>query len=221
MKIVIRIEGEKRKILVADDQQDNRSLLRDILAPLGMEVYEASNGRTCMQKAIKLRPDAILVDLKMPELDGEEVIKRVRATPALQDIVLIAISASAFEHNREQCLAAGADDFLAKPIHLERLLELLHQHLDIELIYSDQDEKSTSDQNIVSTQTKTALPTQEWENLMELAKRGDVKQLHERAEHLVRLDERYAPISQQLINLAAGFQIKKIRQLLETTAHKS
>lgn len=220
-RVVIAIKGERRKILIADDQQDNRSLIRDILAPLGMEVYEAGDGQACLDQAQNLLPDAILVDLKMPELDGEQVIKIVRATPALQDIVLIAISASAFEQDREQCLAAGADDFLPKPFHLDRLLELLHQHLGIELIYSDQDKERAAEQKNVPEQPKVTLPTVEWEKLMELAKRGDVNKIKKRAKHLEQLHNRYTFFAQQLINLANEFQIKRIRQLIETTEHKS
>jgi PAS domain S-box-containing protein len=221
MKAVIGIKGEKRKILIADDQQDNRALLRDILSPLGMEVHEASDGQDCLHQATRLRPDAIMVDLKMPGLDGEEVMKRVRATPRLRGIILIAISASAFEQDRARCLAAGADDFMPKPFCLERLWKLLHQHLGVELIYSDQDEQRAFEQNNAAQQSKIVLPTSEWKRLMELAKRGDIKQLLKRAVHLERLDARYAPIAKQLIHLANGFQIKRIRQLLEFTAHES
>jgi PAS domain S-box-containing protein len=221
MKAVIGIKGEKRKILIADDQPDNRTLLRDILLPLGMEVYEASDGQDCLHQATRLCPDAIMVDLKMPGLDGEEVMKRVRATPGLRDITLIAISASAFKQDRARCLAAGADDFMPKPFCLERLWKLLHQHLGVELIYSDQDERRASEQNNAEKQSKIVLPTSEWERLMELAKRGDIKQLLKRAMHLERIDKRYAPIAKQLIHLAKGFQINRIRQLLEITAHES
>jgi len=126
-------QGPRRRVLVADDWPENRSVLVDMLAPLGFDLLEAQDGQTAIEHALAWKPDVILMDVRMPVLDGLEATRRIRTIPELKGIVVIAISASAYEQNREQCLAAGVDDFLAKPFREENLLELLRIHLSLEL----------------------------------------------------------------------------------------
>lgn len=216
---IIGIEGERRKVLVVDDREDNRSLLRDMLAPLGFEVHEAADGSSCLRQVATLRPDAILVDLRMPKLSGEDVIRRVRALPEVSKTIIIAISASAFEHNREQCLTAGADDFLPKPFRAERLLNLLSRYLGVQLMFKG--EQMLGHSRAEPSAPPTVLPLEHWENLTELAKRGDIGNLREHALQLSQLDERYKSFADELRTLADRFQVKQIRRLLEATRHGS
>ncbi len=218
---VIGVEGAKRKVLIADDQEDNRDLLRDMLAPLRFEIQEATDGQACLRQALAWRPDAILVDLKMPVMDGQEVIERVRATQDLSGVVIIGISASVFKHDRDQCIEAGADDFLPKPFRVEKLLDLLHKHLNLKRICAGEDSDRAPNALAPAQPDRIVLPAEQWEVLRELARRGDVKHLREQATGLAQLDARYAPFAAQLHTLAEGFQMKKIRQLLNATQHES
>jgi PAS domain S-box-containing protein len=211
---LVGVTGSKRRILIADDRDDNRGVLRDMLVPLGFEVHEAADGETCLQAVLATKPDAVLVDLRMPVMDGEEVIGRMRATAALRDVVIIAVSASAFEHNRAQCIEAGADDFLAKPFRLEKLLHLLCRYLGLELVYAEPEPPPAE-----ATAVAVVLPTQRWESLVEAAKRGDVQALRFEAKHLAQVDARYRDFADELVTLAEAFRLKRIRQLLQTTEH--
>ncbi len=216
---LVAIRGHKRNVLIADDRADNRDLLRDMLVPLGFRVYEADNGQSCLQQTMALHPDVLLVDLRMPVIRGEEVIQRLRQGAEFQDLVIIAISASAFEHDRERCIAAGANDFLPKPFRLTKLLDLLSHYLGVELIFeADQGEAESMPRH---RSNSVILPTNRWNILMELAKRGDIGHLREQAEQLSQLDEHYGPFTEELRTLAEGFQVKKIRQLLATIQHET
>jgi PAS domain S-box-containing protein len=121
---VIGYEGKARRILVADDTRENRAVLANLLVPLGFEIIEAEDGAAAVALEETERPDLVLLDLVMPKLDGFEVIERFRGSTREQPKI-VAVSANAFDDTRQRCLAAGCDAFLAKPIDLDALLELL------------------------------------------------------------------------------------------------
>ncbi len=218
---VIAVKGDKRTVLIADDRIDNRDLLRDMLVPLSFKVYEADDGQSCLNQTIALHPDVLLVDLRMPIMRGEEVIQRLRATKEFRDLVIIAISASAFEHDRERCIAAGADDFLPKPFRLSTLLDLLSCHLELELVYEQQELEIKKIKHGPSGEFEPViLPTDHWNTLAEFARRGDIKNLRAYADQIARLDGRYTTFAEELRTLAERFQVKKIRQMLSMTQHE-
>jgi len=97
-------------------------------------MVEAQNGREGIEKAQAVLPDLILMDNVMPVMDGLEATQRLRALPALKDVPVIAVSASATAEGRERVLAAGASAFLTKPFRAGQLLAVLEQHLQIRLI---------------------------------------------------------------------------------------
>lgn len=111
-----RYAGERRSVLVVDDIEANRAVLRDMLGELHFEVIEAANGEEALRAAQLRRPDIILMDVYMPEMDGLEVIRRLRGIPGLSAVPVIAVSASASQSDAATCLAAGANGFLAKPL---------------------------------------------------------------------------------------------------------
>jgi len=106
--------GKGYKVLIVDDKLDNRSLLVNMLTPLGFSILQASDGQEALNQAREFQPDVILMDIKMPVMDGLEATRRLRKLPLGREVVIITISASAFEHNRQQSLQAGGHDFLAK-----------------------------------------------------------------------------------------------------------
>ncbi len=214
---VVGVRGDRRRILVVDDKGDNRRLVRDLLVPLGFEILQARDGETCLRLAASARPHAILLDLRMPGMDGFEATRRLRATAATRDVVIIAVSASAFEPHREQCLDAGADDFLPKPFRLDKLLDLLCRHLGLELIYAEKpdDRPPASEQEPRVLDTRIVAPAAELPGLLDLARRGDITKVLERARQLEEADDRYASFATELRSLAERFQVKRLCQFLE------
>lgn len=200
--------GASQRILVVDDRVENRAILVNMLQPLGFEVKEASDGQECLEKFIQFQPHVILIDVRMPVMDGLEAMRQLRQMPGGQELVLIAISASAFEHDREASQQAGADDFLPKPFRLERLLELLRTYLKLEWLFEEVTEPidTQADQPIVMPSEVELLL------LLELAKRGDVRQLVKQSERLIR--NGYAPFGTTILSLAQEFKIKEIRRFI-------
>ncbi len=218
-KRILGVAGARPKVLVVDDNTDNRQLLSDMLAPLGFEIREAVDGQDGLDQAAAWRPDVILMDMRMPVMDGFEATRRIRNMEALREVVILAISASAFEYNREQCLEAGADDFLAKPFRLEKLADLLRLHLGLEWIYGREDPRA---QETGPQPSLFLLPEPERTILLDLARRGDIKGILAEAGRLEQADPRYAAFLQEVRTLAEDFKVKQLCRFLDATkAHSS
>jgi CheY-like chemotaxis protein len=116
-------------VLVAEDNPVNQKLAVGILQKLGYRADIAENGRRAVAAHEALPYDVILMDCHMPELDGYEATRALRQLPGGQQVRIIAMTANAMEGDREKCLAAGMDDYLAKPIRIEELKRVLEFHL--------------------------------------------------------------------------------------------
>jgi CheY-like chemotaxis protein len=110
------------KILYVEDNDDNVYMLKNRLTRAGFVVIIATNGTQGVAMATSEQPDLILMDLTLPDIDGEEATRRIKADPATQHIPVIALTANAMAGDRENALAAGCDDFDTKPVELQRLL---------------------------------------------------------------------------------------------------
>ncbi len=104
-----------RKIAVVDDNSDNRLIIRTILEDQ-YEIMEFSNGLDAIEGFRKNRPDVVILDISLPEMDGTEILRRIREDAALQDLPVIALTAHAMVGDREKYLSAGFNDYVAKPI---------------------------------------------------------------------------------------------------------
>ena len=116
-----------RTVLIADDDETNRALLRDLLEHHGYVVREARDGREAVAEALALRPDVVLMDVQMPHLDGLAAMRALRASAATARTPMIALTALAMPGDEARCREAGADEYLAKPIALQRLLKLIER----------------------------------------------------------------------------------------------
>jgi PAS domain S-box-containing protein len=203
-------KGGPYKILVVDDNIDNRLLLKDALEPLGFEVIGAIDGQDGLAKMAQSQPQVVLVDLRMPVLDGLEMVRRIRQTDETK--IIIAVSASAFEHSREHSLAAGCNEFISKPVQITHLLILLEKYLALEWCYGEtgpENEPTTLPALIISP------PAPEIIALHELILVGDVGGMLERAAAIEQMDDRCRPFVTMLRRVAADYQLMKIRQFVE------
>jgi CheY-like chemotaxis protein len=121
-----------RRVLVVDDGVDGRHLLRSMLAPAGFDVQEASDGAQALDVIGKWQPELVLMDWRMPVLDGVDATRRLRADSSLPQPCVVLMTASAFGGERQQALAAGADDFLHKPVEQDKLFRILQQQLAVQ-----------------------------------------------------------------------------------------
>jgi CheY-like chemotaxis protein len=114
----------KVRILIAEDYEDNRELLRVLLSSANYTVHETSNGQQCLEMARVLRPDLIMVDLSMPVLDGWELRRELGQHPDTANIPCVAVTALG-EHDRQRALAAGFNGYLSKPFRSSELFDLV------------------------------------------------------------------------------------------------
>jgi two-component system, cell cycle response regulator DivK len=111
------------KILLVEDNEMNRDMLSRRLIRRGHEITIAVDGRAALERAVSDMPELILMDLSLPEIDGWEATRRLKANPVTQHIPVIALTAHAMSGDREKAFDAGCDDFDTKPVELTRLLE--------------------------------------------------------------------------------------------------
>ena len=117
------------RILVVDDQEDLRGVLRDLLTGSGYTVIEAADGEAGVAKAKSDRPDLILMDIQMPVIDGYEATRRIKVDPDLNPIPIVAVSSFAMKGDEEKARASGCDDYVTKPYSPMQLLALVCQFL--------------------------------------------------------------------------------------------
>ena len=117
------------RILVIEDQEDNRRILRDLLTSAGYEVIEAVTGEEGVAAAETHRPDLILMDIQLPDLDGYEATRRIKANPALRHIPLIAVTSYALSGDDVKALEAGCDGYVTKPFSPRALLAKIREYL--------------------------------------------------------------------------------------------
>lgn len=117
------------KILLVEDNEMNRDMLSRRLSRSGYEIIEAADGLKALEKVAEESPDLILMDMSLPELDGWEVTRRIKADDATRAIPVIALTAHALKSDRQQALDAGCDDYDVKPIDFPRLMEKIKGQL--------------------------------------------------------------------------------------------
>jgi signal transduction histidine kinase/CheY-like chemotaxis protein len=124
------------RVLIVDDDEHNREWLKELLSVLGFTVREADNGREAILAWEQWRPDAILMDVQMPVMDGLDATRGIRAHPEGSDTVIIALTASALDRDRRRAMESGVSDFLSKPVRENELLTLLQMHLGLVYQYA-------------------------------------------------------------------------------------
>ena len=111
-----------KRILVVEDHEDNRQILRDLLGSAGFRMIEAHDGEQALTVARSERPNLILMDIQLPILDGYEATRRIKANPDLKSIPIIVVTSYALSGDEEKARRAGCDDYVAKPFSPRALL---------------------------------------------------------------------------------------------------
>jgi two-component system, cell cycle response regulator DivK len=118
-----------KRILVVEDTEDNRKIIRDLLSSVGYELIEAVDGAEGVALAQSARPDLILMDIQLPVLDGYEATRRIRAIPELAVVPIIAVTSYALSGDEAKTRAAGCDGYVAKPFSPRQLLAKIREFL--------------------------------------------------------------------------------------------
>jgi two-component system cell cycle response regulator DivK len=118
-----------KRILMVEDTEDNRQIVRDLIASVGYDLIEAEDGAAGIAMASEHRPDLILMDIQLPVLDGYEATRRIKADPALSHIPVIAVTSYALSGDEAKTRAAGCDGYVAKPFSPRQLLQKVREYL--------------------------------------------------------------------------------------------
>jgi signal transduction histidine kinase/ligand-binding sensor domain-containing protein/CheY-like chemotaxis protein len=196
-------EGARQKVLIADDHEYNRRLLVDLLQPLGFDVCAVADGQQAVETAQAWQPNVILMDLVMPVLTGIEATREIRRQPALAGALIVAVSASVLDADKEKSRVAGCDAFLRKPVEMEKLLDLLETHLKLNWLRAEPNEK-----------TVAAPPQEELKALFKLARSGRILDIQEYAVRLAGSNETHRSFCDHLQELAQGFEIDQIADFI-------
>jgi two-component system, cell cycle response regulator DivK len=125
----VTVEQSRRRILIVEDNELNRDMLSRRLERKGFAVLMAVDGRSGVELARAQQPDLILMDMRLPDLDGVAATRTLKGDAATKDIPVIALTAHTMDRDRDAALAAGCDDFDTKPVELERLLAKIERLL--------------------------------------------------------------------------------------------
>ena len=153
------------RLLIVEDQPENRLLIRCFLEPFGFQLCEATNGQEAVAAFEEWRPHLIFMDRRMPVMDGMEAIRRIRMLPEGRGTVIVAVSAHSFKEEQQEMLDAGCDDFLGKPFGLTDLLALLKKHLHLDLVYGDVAAASPAGRRPLTSADLQSVPVAELRNL--------------------------------------------------------
>ncbi|MEO1591575.1 MAG: CHASE2 domain-containing protein [Cyanobacteria bacterium J06632_22] len=213
---IVGVQGRPPKLLVVDDQAASRAVIVDSLRPLGIEVLEAADGKTALALAEAKLPDAIITDLKMPQMNGFELMQQVREHNTLSKTLLIASSARVFEADQKESSAAGAQAFLPKPVQFESLLHILQTKLSLDWVYQTNTPPETVNPESPAHQPITPPPLEVLEHLYHLAMMGNLDGIEAQLSELEVNEPNLTPFAQALRQLTESFQVKSVRQFLKS-----
>ncbi|MCX8085803.1 MAG: ATP-binding protein [Rhodocyclaceae bacterium] len=200
--------GEPRyRILVAEDEPVNQELVRLLLEEVGFEVAAAADGREAVELFQRWRPHLVLMDMRMPIMDGFAATREIRALPSGEAVPIIAFTASAFEEERRAILAAGCTDVMTKPLEENRFFELIERHLGARF---EREAPTAPTPPTAAEPDYAVLPAPTLAALSEAAARLDAEAVREIAQQLSFTHPEHA---RHILDLAAGYRFERIEAL--------
>jgi signal transduction histidine kinase/DNA-binding NarL/FixJ family response regulator len=213
-RIITGYKGPQRVVLVVDDIPSNRAVVVNQLEPLGFEIIEAVDGQQAIHIARATHPDLILMDRWMPVMDGFEAAQQIRQISELPSMPIIAVSASVSKEDQAQSREAGINAFLPKPVNWSNLTALLEKHLGLEWEY-EHERREKGRERHERESVLVPPPEEEMQILHDLARRGNMRAIQQRATHIENLGEQYVPFARRLHELAWDFEERQILALIE------
>jgi signal transduction histidine kinase/DNA-binding response OmpR family regulator len=213
----------KPKILVVDDDDKNRLLLVQLLTIIGCEIQEASNGKEAIQQFISWQPDLILMDLRMPIMDGYEAIQQIKATASIHSPIIIALTAHVFEEEKQHMLSVGCDDLIRKPFQKEDLLLRIAAALNLQYIYSE-DQLTKNNYNHSISKNENNISSSSNPIPLNVMSQDWIEQLYQSASQcsdlltnqlIQQIPQQYSALAVKLTTLADEYRFDEIINLLE------
>ncbi len=221
---IIGIQGNIPQILIVEDEENHLNVLSNLTKAIGFRTLEATDGIEGLKLATENNPDAILLDLAMPNMDGFELMMKLQANPQTSSIPIIVSSASVFDADKQRSLEAGAKSFLPKPLQVEELTKILGNLLNLEWIYNNPNSnldnttksKDSATNKTDSTPTEIIPPSEEIiQQIYHLAMMGDIPAIEGILEDITSGDKQLLTFANELGKLTTSFQTAKIRKFLK------
>jgi CheY-like chemotaxis protein len=199
------------RILIAEDQADNRRLLSTLLDHLGFKVKEATNGEQAVQIFKTWHPHLVWMDMRMPVMDGYEATKIIKSKVSGKQTPVLALTASAFEEDRERILASGCDGFVRKPLKENDIIESLIQHLGVRFRYEEIQTMFPLDKSF-SRQALSQLPDALMAELLKAAIHLDIEAMNKLADQVARYS---VDLADTINTLSGGFRFDLIQKAVQ------
>lgn len=204
--------GARKKILVVDNEQDDREMLISVLAPLGFILDQVASGAECLEVVPIFKPDVIFMDLAMPGIDGWETIRRVRALPGVAVMPHVAIiSANAFDKGLDNDAAISTDDFFVKPVRVSDLFDWIQRRLGLEWSYG----APASAPRLTETSADVTVPTKWLEALAAQISLGYIRGVQGVLSELLQTMPEHARFVAQMRQLVAEFKLDTMSQIVQ------
>jgi CheY-like chemotaxis protein len=216
-------DGCPFRLLVVEDKETNRRLLVKLLEALGFEVKEATNGREALEVWEQWQPHLIWMDMRMPVMDGHEATQQIKATPESQATVIIALTATAFEEDREKILLEGCDDFVRKPFRKDEIYDMLAKYLGVRFVYEEEPEDSPATgleepAYVPCAEALAALPADRLADLQQAITKADLYLILSLVD---QIRGQNAALADALAVLARNYEYKRILALIEQAGGQS
>jgi len=200
------------RLLVADDKWENRRLLVEWLEAAGFAVREAANGQEAIEIWEAWAPQLIWMDMRMPVLDGYEATRRIKATAQGQATVIIALTASAFEHEQAIVRSVGCDDFVRKPVREAMIFDKIAEHLGVQFIYDEPPAMRAADGAALTTAALASLPAELLAALGQAAEEFDPAMV---SDAIARIRAHDPAVADGLAQLLANYRFDTIETLAQ------
>ncbi len=226
-EVVVKAAAELRKviglesgqpdyrILIVEDQLENRRLLQHMLEQVGFKVHIAENGKVAVEQFQQWHPHFIWMDWRMPVMNGFTATRRIKAMEGGKETIIVSLTASVFEEQRDKMMESGSDDFLRKPFRLEEIFNMMAKHLKVRYIYAEEQPTTTAEaarMDLPLSEAMAALPA-EW--LAVLARAAEEIDMKAAEQIISRIGARDKALAESLANLVKDFRFDALQDLVK------